>query len=201
MGVRSWAFMAAVLLFGVVLGALGFINARFERARPILGYLVPVCIFAALILHSRVVGAFMGLPPLVMLAAIAFGQQPHRGLRIFGVGAAVAGVISVVVLEAVGVLPPSYLFQDGRIIVLPQMLDLPALPTQLTLLSECVILALICAFYVSYLRDSLDRAEQRLHVQHWQLRQLLPSEAREAVRVPSGETPTGSGRGGAEAAR
>src|SRR6185503_299359 len=105
---------------------------------------------------------------------IAHAHQPRRSLRVLGVGACVAGLVLPHALEALGVLARSYEFQAGAITIHPQMLALPALPTQLLLLLAGTVAVLCGALYVSYLRAALERAERRFQIQHWQLQQILP---------------------------
>lgn len=75
-------------------------------------------------------------------------------------------------------LPPSSLFEGGRLVLLPRMIEIPPVPTLLLLLLGNVAMVLFPSLIVGRLRDqALDT--KRAHVALLaRLRQLVPDEAR-----------------------
>ena len=66
------------------------------------------------------------------------------------------------------------------------MLRFPALPTHVFLLVACVALVVTASAIIARFRNTITRIEEKLHVQAWQLQQLVPEQARpaSAPRVP-----------------
>ena len=67
--------------------------------------------------------------------------------------------------------------------VLPNAVALPQWPTLLFLLVVSVGTVLTGSLYMARVRDALVRAEQRIHLQAWQLAQLVPDTAHGATEV------------------
>jgi hypothetical protein len=80
--------------------------------------------------------------------------------------------------EWLGVFSPSYLFEAGRLVILPQLAELPSLATNTTLLFSSLAMVIGASFLIALNRRALIDAERRLMLQTWALRQLVPSEAR-----------------------
>lgn len=105
-----------------------------------------------------------------------------RGVRrwaIMGVGS--LAIVVPTLLELVGAIPPSFLFEGGRLVLLPRMVDIPPVPTLLLLLLGNVAMVIVPSLIVGRLRDqALDT--KRAHVAHLaRLRRLVPDEARTAT--------------------
>ncbi len=71
-----------------------------------------------------------------------------------------------------GVLPGSYAFEDGKLVVLPQMVELPRLGTFAFIALANLGLGVSPAIYVARLRAELTSAQQRELLQAWRLRRL-----------------------------
>jgi hypothetical protein len=54
------------------------------------------------------------------------------------------------------------------------MLHMPPLPTELFLLASSVAVVVTACLMTARVHDALAQAQERLHVQAWQLRQMLP---------------------------
>jgi hypothetical protein len=85
-----------------------------------------------------------------------------------------AAVAVPVSLELSGVWAPSYLFSDEGMLIRAQGFSLPRGPTTAFLLAVGVGLVIVPCLICDNIRDALHRAEERLHLQAGQLRQLLP---------------------------
>ena len=59
--------------------------------------------------------------------------------------------------------------------VLPHAITLPAVPTQVMLVVATIACLLVPVFWASGVRELLSRAEIRVALQSWQLRQLFPA--------------------------
>jgi serine/threonine-protein kinase len=133
---------------------------------------------------SGMFGPFVVVPTLAVAVTTAHVLAMPRGHRWIAMVLGCASILVPFALQLAGVVPGSYVFDHGTMTILPHALGLPAGPT-LTLLALANIgLVLTPAFFVSRLRNELDAAEERLVVQSWQLRHLVPKEARGGMSAP-----------------
>jgi hypothetical protein len=77
-------------------------------------------------------------------------------------------------LEAAGVLLASHLFRDGTIEILPRMVAFPGRLTEVLLLGLTLTVVVMPALYTQRQQRVLVAAQERLHMQAWQLQRLLP---------------------------
>jgi serine/threonine-protein kinase len=132
---------------------------------------------------SRVLGPYMLLPAILVGNSVAFVVTPGKNQRRTALVVGMLGLIVPVALEILGVLSPSYAFRDGGMTVLPHGTALPETPTLVLLFTITLSTIATAVLFVDRVRRSLDRAEQRLHLQAWQLRQLVPDAAKGAGEV------------------
>ncbi|MBL8947612.1 MAG: serine/threonine protein kinase, partial [Myxococcales bacterium] len=76
----------------------------------------------------------------------------------------------------------SYGFVGGTLAILPRMTELPELQSMVLLWTASLAAVVVPAMLVSRTRDALRDAERRLAVLAWQLRQLVPQQARGDAR-------------------
>jgi eukaryotic-like serine/threonine-protein kinase len=115
---------------------------------------------------------------------LTFAIQPVRGLRYLAMVTACLSFLVPAALEWAGVLPPSYSFTPGALVIRAQMLDFPGTATQAFLLLVSVATVITPFLFLSNIRDALFAAQRRLQLQAWQLRQLVPDEAQAAAVPP-----------------
>jgi hypothetical protein len=99
------------------------------------------------------------------------------------VGAWVACLIVGVptLLEWAGVLPASYSFAGGKMSIVPQMHELPAVPTGLLLLVASILTIATACVFVGRIRRALSEAQLRLQLTAWHLERLLPDDGASAT--------------------
>ena len=124
---------------------------------------------------SRMYGPLILMPTIVATWAIVLQTHADPFMRRFGLISGGIAILAPLVLELAGILPSSYLFEDGRMIVVPQMHELPRLMTFAFLATANVAVALVPAIFVARLRAELTRTQERELVQAWQFRRL-PAE-------------------------
>ena len=121
-----------------------------------------------------------GLAAVHTVGFVLYGEKKLVGPAI------VLGVLTVLVpfaLQALGVLPAPYVFEDERMVVLPLMTGLPAEGTKVYLLLASLAVIVAPTIVISRLRDSLARAEERAFMHAWKLQHLLPGRTRDAAAM------------------
>jgi serine/threonine-protein kinase len=124
--------------------------------------------------------------PLIFVPLLAYGNavsyiSASNGRRVGIVLAGSAAVAIPLALEAFGVLSPSYYFSDGVMHLSPAMTELPEIPTLVCLLLACLILIIAGGVFFAHLRKNYLAAERKLQLYAWQLRQIVPEQARKLV--------------------
>jgi eukaryotic-like serine/threonine-protein kinase len=178
MGVRSWAGFC--LVFGCIAAvsvlALTVIQ-RWPRPGPILiGVAVSMAGVGA---SSLILGPFLLLPGAVAVLTIGNAVVLTGRWRAAAIALGCLALVMPIVLEAVGVLPPSFQFVNGALMILPRMVDLSAGPTFCLLVVSTLITTVIPAFAIAFVRDIVINRRRELAIQAWHLKQLVPEAVAE----------------------
>ncbi len=80
-------------------------------------------------------------------------------------------------LEWAGVLPRSYVFEDGALKLLPRMIEFQPIKTEVFLMVMAVATIVISVYTVGRAADAVVKAERKNFAQAYRLRQLLPTGA------------------------
>jgi eukaryotic-like serine/threonine-protein kinase len=183
-GVRSWGS------FGVTTAAFLVASAALllaSRRPPKQGFSPPhlaVLAFFAILTTYPFFGPLVGLPGLAAAAALGFSIAPSPRVRALPVVLALLVTLAPVVLELAGVIAPSYRFEDGMMCIVPRAAVMQRVPAYLFLGSVNAVLIALGGYFGLTLGRALTRAHQRLHLQSWQLHQLIPREVRAARGKP-----------------
>jgi serine/threonine-protein kinase len=174
----------AALCYGLLLLAALTSAAVWRRPRwrwgIVLAFTLSTAGFASL---SRVLGPYLLLPAILVGNSVAFVVTPGKNQRRIALLVGSLGILVPVALELTGVLSPSYSFHDGAMNILPRGTALPERATMMMLFVLTISTIITAVLFVDRVRRALDRAEQRLHLQAWQLRQLVPEAAKGAGDV------------------
>jgi hypothetical protein len=175
MGVRDWA----LVIVGVVAIAVGAVTTWGAGRWPAHGKLhMRIALVASatlLCVLGRLWGPLLYVPGVALGAAIALGSHPFAG-KWSPYWLACAGIVVPFVLEIAGVVTPSYAFEGAAMVIRPHLTSVPRVPTLAFLAVSNVFLVLSVGLYALTVRRALERAQRRLLMQTWQLRQLLPRE-------------------------
>jgi hypothetical protein len=188
-GVRSWLPVGALALVTLA-GAL-----LCRRMSKIDGFsnreaLVLAVITAAIIaLTSSYLGPFALMPTCAATIAIVFATATRRRERIPLAAILTAGSVLPYLAEISGLIQPAYAFEPGRIVIFARAIELPRWPTMAAMLYSTISFTVLPTVFVGRMRDALNSAEERNHLQAWYLRQLFPAaaEAPSSAAAPSKE--------------
>ncbi len=182
MGVRNPTYVAV----NVILWGLAPIVVYFGRKLP--SGVSPTIAFCAVASSALIYGPFLSVPAMASIVTVAFVMTGRRSIRILSVLLAIGSLVLPIVLERVGVLPPSFAFEGDRLVILARAVTLPALAGTILLTLSHVATVIFVAYYVAGSKDTLDKVEVQNRLQAWQLRQLVPKEAQGALKT-HGRTP------------
>ncbi len=179
MGVKNWTWTLAFVLAMVVASVLCYFQARKPRERDS----VIILILAALgfMAFSRFLGTFILIPSMTLGTAVVYSTNPSKRLQRLGLAAMGLTLLVPLLLESLGVLPRSYVFHDGVMMVVSQLAVLSERETTIVLLCTTLFPLLTAWSSVQSVVAALKEAEESLYLQAWQLRQLVPARARQRV--------------------
>jgi len=187
-GVKSWPLVIVTTLAFLVASAA--LTAVFRKP-PTDGSSPPHLVaLAALAVASTysIFGPLVGLPGMAATIALAFSIGARRNLRLLPVVLALLAMLVPLGLELAGVLPSSYKFEDGMMCIVPHAIVMQRVPTYLLLAAVSAVLIALGAYFGLTLGSALVAAHQRMHLQSWQLRQLIPREAESVRAAASGRS-------------
>jgi eukaryotic-like serine/threonine-protein kinase len=174
MGIESWTLLAAMTACITAVVALAFFFSRRKRLTDrtlLLAYCGNMLVVGA---TALVMGPFVitpGFAAAVALVTAVYFERHRAAIIILGW----ASIIVPLVLERVGVLPASYAFVEGGMLIKERMVALHEAPTLILLIVASFTTLTISAVAGAQIRGSLSEAERRLSVQAWQLGQLVPT--------------------------
>ena len=198
MGFRDWV---AAAFIDVVLVTTELYTAWMVKTKRT----GPRYMRVALGLNFLLVGGFASfVGPLFVVPAVAImmgatmivSLRANRPTRALVTGGAMATVLVPLALEWTGVLPPSYVFEDGVIKVLPRIADFPPTATLLALIGSALAPILLTGLLVGRSTDALLKAERKNFAQAYRLKQLLPPGAAEEPPKSSEAAPWCESLGG-----
>jgi hypothetical protein len=137
---------------------------------------------------STICGPYVLVPTLAAIGTMLLHMGPGRGGRGLPVVANCLAIAIPATLQWLGAMPASYLFGAEGVMIVPGMLSFPPLPTHVFMLTANVAVIVTASLMMGRFRDTLHDVEEKLHVQAWQLRQLVPEEVRPASAPPPPES-------------
>jgi hypothetical protein len=183
MGVRSWGALALYAAVSATAAAIAFLSAR--------GLVAPAYrVFANVIASTLAIG-FMStmFGPLFLIPGIAAmitmassfsaNTRPARAL-VTGIGT--LAVLVPLGLELVGLLPRSYAFEHGGLLIVPRMHGFSPVATLVFLVYAALGHIVSVAILMSRLNRARVDAIEEAHKQSWQLKQLVSDDARYELR-------------------
>lgn len=184
MGIRSWTawgVASAVWTIAAIFAVLAARNPPRDGSRPMAMTIAGVVGVAT---TATICGPYVVVPTLAAVGSMLVHMAPDRRGRVFVVLLNCAAIAVPAALQWAGVLPTSYVFANGAITIAPFMLDFPPVPTHVFLLVSNLLLVITASAMLARIRNTLTGIEQRLHTHTWQLRQLVPDQARPASAAP-----------------
>ncbi len=180
MGVTSYAYLLAVVGLTAISSALKLLAVQSNAAKRLYAFGYGAYFFnvLAIALIGRTFGPLFFTPLLVSIFTFSFSMTHSWRFRALVIGTGCLAIVGPLVLEVLGVISSSYVFENGKMVILPQGVLLSEVPT-LCALTLCTIFLIVApAVIMGRVQMSLRNAETRSAMQAWHLRHLLPEEAR-----------------------
>ncbi len=194
MGLRTPAVLVAAVALSLAAAGMKVVASRCAAPRSM--FRAAFAAYLGNVLSIVCIGSGFGpllfMPALLTAFTLGYCMTYNSSFR---VAVAVTGAVAVLAsfgAEIAGLVPPSYAFHDGAMIILPRAVTLSPLPTLIGLLVSSVFLVIVPGVLMARLQDTLQRAEQRAFLQTFRLANLLPDEARgprSPVSTPSAAPP------------
>jgi eukaryotic-like serine/threonine-protein kinase len=178
-GIRSVAVWVSII---IVVGISGIVAAwiAYRRQRPddSSAWILLGMSTAAIGLAATYLGPFVLVPGWACQNTLVFAMYGRATTRFTIVGIGTLAIIVPLMLELAGIVPPSFVFEHGRLTLLPRLVDIPPTPTLLLLVIGNIAMVLVPALIVGRLRDQALDTRRELVAHLARLRQLVPDEAR-----------------------
>ncbi|APR77899.1 Serine/threonine protein kinase PrkC, regulator of stationary phase [Minicystis rosea] len=187
MGVLDARVLAAAAILVLASAATKHLarNAETLERGHYLGVVAYALNVLALVCVSRSFGPLFFTPVLLSVYTIGYCMSPAGRYRavIFGTGG--AALLSSVVVEALGIIPRSYLFDADALTmtIAAHAVRLRELPTMTALTLGGLLMVMGPGIMVARQQAAVSAAERRSALQAWHLRHLLPAEAQRASRA------------------
>jgi eukaryotic-like serine/threonine-protein kinase len=171
-GIRNWWDVLYIALPAAGASATAF----YAASRRHIGYNLQIAVMIFMLLGaiaiSRVFGSLIMMPTLVATYAIVLQAHPSHWFRQLSLLVGALAQTVPTVLELIGVIPRSYLFEGGRWIVLPQMIALPQGGTIGLLFAANLAMMVIPCMFIAKMRADLSNVQARQLVQAWHFRRI-----------------------------
>jgi eukaryotic-like serine/threonine-protein kinase len=177
MGVRNWLALAPALTLTVAATATAWHIGRIEAPTTFHALLLLSLGTALMASLSVVFGPYFVVPAIVAVHTMAFGAWAGTAPRAIGVSISCLAILAPAVLEWTGLAPASVRYGETLSIV-PRVTAFPAPATEVFLLFANLLTIAFAGWVATRLHGELRVLERRLHVQTWQLEQLVAGEAR-----------------------
>jgi serine/threonine-protein kinase len=172
-----WA-QAGVL---AVMTGVSYAVMRSKEIKPWMIFVGMMFNVAFVLVLTRIFSLFIVAPGFMAVNTVAFLFHKNLQKPLITVFMGCLGLILPFIFELTGVFEPTLLFEDGRLIVLSHAIELPRLPTLVTLELTSLALVIGAAVFMHRMWRAQYEIERQVHLQVWQLRQLVPDRAHRRV--------------------
>ena len=182
MGVKSIPAAVLYVLVSAIATAIAFYSPK-KADRDAARFANVIASTLAIGFMSTMFGPLFLIPGLaaIMTMSASFAT-PTRSARALVISIGVLSVLVPLLLEASGLLPPSYEFTEQGLLILPRMHHFPTAAT-LTFLCWIGLGHIISiSIMMGRMHEARIRALEKLHKQTWQLKQLVANDPERSRR-------------------
>jgi eukaryotic-like serine/threonine-protein kinase len=185
LGVRNVPTFALCVTVGFVAAALGFLRVRRPRQDGFAPTYLPVVVSCLIGLFALCIHPTIFTPTVAIPFAVGYTLSMDGRRRFLPMLACTAALLVPAIMEWVHLISPSsFITADHKSCMFSRMGASPQLSGFLLVFGNVICLVAAC-FYALQFRGVLTDTQRRVAVMSWQLRQLLPKDARPKT-VPPG---------------
>ena len=175
-GVTDWLWFAMLSATATLQAGFAVYFLRNPSARPVWSPIIVNMLFIGL--SARMFGPWLLMPTLAVGIISGLSAFPPLLDRPWLVtGSVIVGAVTPIVLEALGVLAPTWQFFDGGLASRSGVLQLGGTSTLVLVITFNAVMILITGMYSRAIALQRRRAVEALEYQSWHLRQMLPTVA------------------------
>lgn len=178
-GVRDLSvFLGFSLTIGLATLAAVWLASRRGRLSDRVGFVALITTTAAIGVSSAYLGPFVLVPAWAASNTLVFAMHARPGwARAAVIAIGTLPVLGPLLLEATGVIEPSFRFVHGRLELSSRIAALVPGPTLVLLIGVTLALIAVPAIIVGRAHDDATRAKKGLATHLWHLRKILPGSA------------------------
>ncbi len=178
LGVTDWTQGAALIGSLAVSGGLAVYAWRARKTTDAWSVGLFLATSITIALMSTIFGPFVLVPTFVATNGMFFALDGSRRLRPFTIAVGVLAITLPLLGPLLGLYPSPYSFTpDGALVIRSSMVFFSPGLTMFFLLAASVALVITPTFLADRFKDELKRAEDRVFMNGYHLRQLLPRDA------------------------
>ena len=170
-GVREGKYVALIAGSVALTGGFAYLASRWPVKRWLQVGVLVAMVSAGMSL-SRVFGPLILVPTMFVTWTIVVQAHPDPSMRRLGFAICLVGLVVPLLLEVLGIVPASYRFVDGLMVVVPQMTNLPEQAVYGFLTIANLGIGIMPALFIGRLRDQLARAQAYQRVQTWHFKRI-----------------------------
>ena len=172
MGVRDLAWFVVGSACGLIGALLTLLPSRvFLRGRRVVLVLVTA---VGLLEFARMASPLVAVPVIALCLGVGLTLFPRKTHVALATLATFTCLALPFVLEWTGLLPPTFHASGDRLVIEARLADLPEAPLVFWFFLVTMLPSAATCTYLAHVRDRLTAAEERIRLQAWQLRQILP---------------------------
>jgi hypothetical protein len=172
MGVRDLGWFLVGTSCGFLGAVLSLLSSRvFLRGRTTL---VAALAAIGLVATARVASPLVVVPVMALCFGVGLTLFPRKTHVILAILAATVCTVAPFALEWTGIVSPTFHTTGDTIVIHARLADLPKVPFLAWFFVATLLPLAATCFYLAHVRDRLTAAEERIRLQAWQLRQILP---------------------------
>lgn len=177
MGIQSWPAFLGYVLATIATLVVVFMTSRGVIQGHLALYASAITSTLGIGFMSTMFGSLFLVPGLAALNTMAHVvNSSTRSVRAVVIAIGTLAVLVPLGLEGLDLLPRSYEFAGGSLVVLPNMHSFPQAATFTFLVYIALAHIIGVSIMMGRMQDALRDAEQRLHMHTWQLKQLVSDE-------------------------
>jgi serine/threonine-protein kinase len=174
MGVKSWPVIGVGFALTLLAAVLCYLVYS-RRAVDTRSFTVLLAVSTAVVsMQSAWLGPFVMVPASATLTVMLFTLYASKVERLTVIGLGAAMFLVPFAGELLGLFPPAFSFEPGRVVLHERALSLSRNATVLALLYSCTGYILLPVLYIGRLRDALGVIEDRQFLQAWYLKRMFP---------------------------